>query len=141
VHSLEEEQALSRQWISFGTEFEKRAGYSRALRVGQQVFLSGTTGYDYDSGHLPDDVVAQTEQLLQNARRAFEMAGSSLADVVRMRIYVTDPAYFDLIVPVLGRAFADIRPASTGVVSQLYNTALKVEIEMDAIIGSAAPAP
>lgn len=128
---------MGRSWVSFGTEFEKRAGYSRALRVDRQVFLSGTTGYDYDTGELSDDVVEQTRQILRNAERALAMAGSSLAEVVRTRIYVTDPAYFDLIVPVLGEAFAEIRPASTGVVSQLYTPALKVEIEMDAIIGSA----
>ncbi|HEX2527423.1 MAG TPA: RidA family protein [Geminicoccus sp.] len=130
---------MSRQWISFGTEFEKRAGYSRALRVGNQVFLSGTTGYDYATGELPESVEDQTHQILRNATRALEMAGSSLNEVVRTRIYVTDPAYFDRVVPILGVAFAAILPASTGVVSQLYNDAIKIEIEMDAIVGSAAP--
>jgi enamine deaminase RidA (YjgF/YER057c/UK114 family) len=132
---------VSRQWISFGTEFEKRAGYSRALRVGNQVFLSGTTGYDYATGELPEGVQAQTRQILRNAARALEIAGTSLAEVVRTRIYVTHPSYFDEVVPILGAAFADIRPASTGVVAQLYNDALKIEIEMDALIGSAASAP
>lgn len=131
---------MTRQWISFGTEFERRAGYSRALRVGNQVFLSGTTGYDYETGALPAGAAAQTQQILRNAERALAMAGSSLAEVVRTRIYVVDAADFEVITPILGAAFAKILPASTGLVCQLYNEALRVEIEMDAIIGSAAPA-
>lgn len=121
-----------RRLISSGSPFEKAAGYSRAVIAHGYVHVSGTTGYDYDSMTMPEDVAAQTANALETIKAALADAGSSLEDVVRARYYVTDRAYVDAIFAVLGEYFADIRPAATMVICDLIKEEMKVEIEVTA---------
>lgn len=129
---------MARTRIDSGTEWEARVGYSRAVRVGDLVFVSGTTATD-DDGRVvaPGDPEAQARYILEKIRRALEAAGASLSDVVRTRIYVTNADDWEAV----GRAHAaylgDVRPANTLVeVSRLVGTGYLVEIEADAVVGS-----
>ena len=121
-----------RRLISSGSSFEKLAGYSRALVDGEWVFVSGTTGFDYAAMTIADDVVEQTHQCFRNISAALAEAGSSLADVVRARYYVTDPADFATVAPIFGRYFGAIRPTSTAIVCGLVDPRMKIEIEVTA---------
>jgi len=123
---------MTRRLISSGSSFEALAGYSRAVVDGDWVFVSGTTGFDYKAGTIADDVVAQTEQTFRNIEAALAEAGSSLADVVRVRIFLASRGDFDRVAPVVGRHFAKIRPANTTVVSELVDARMKIEIEVTA---------
>jgi enamine deaminase RidA (YjgF/YER057c/UK114 family) len=120
-----------------GTTWEPIVGYSRAVKVGNQVWVSGTTATDA-AGKIvgKGDPAAQTRQVIANLERALAMAGARLADVVRTRIFVTDISQWEAIGRVHGEAFADIRPAATMVeVPRLVDPDLLVEIEVDAVIG------
>ncbi len=129
-----------RQRVSSGTSFEAAVGYSRAVRVGDAVFVSGTTALKDGALVGAGDAATQTRQILANIDWALGQAGATLAEVVRCRIYVTDIADWPAVGAELGRAFAEIRPANTLVaVAALVDPAMRVEIEVDAIIGSAAP--
>ncbi len=123
---------MTRRLISSGSTFEQLAGYSRAVVDGDFCFVSGTTGYDYQAMSISPDVVAQSEQCFVNIRAALAEAGFALEDTVRVVIHLTHPADFEPVARVVGRHFADIRPANTTVVSQLLNPAMKVEIEVTA---------
>jgi enamine deaminase RidA (YjgF/YER057c/UK114 family) len=130
-----------RQLISSGGPFEAKAGYSRAVRVGDYVAVAGTAAYKDGRPYAPGDAVAQTRYILEVIERALREAGATFADVIRYRIFVTDIADFPAISAEFGRVFADIRPAGTLVgISELVDPALKVEIEMDAIAGSGSGA-
>ncbi len=127
-----------RQRISSGTIWEERVGYSRAVRVDNFVFVSGTTSTD-DDGNLvgAGDPGAQARFILQKIGDALEQAGSSLKDVVRYRCYVTDADDWERMAPALHEVFGDIRPANTLFeVSRLVGSGYLVEIDADAIIGS-----
>lgn len=100
------------------------------------VYVSGTTGYDYARMEMPEDAASQARNALSTIARALTEAGSGLKDVVRARYYITDMAYYDAVVDVLGEAFADIRPAATMVVCGLTTPEMKVEIEVTARIGA-----
>ena len=129
-----------RQRISSGSEYEARVGYSRAVRVGNAVFVSGTTALKEGALVGPNDAAAQTRQILENISWALGQAGATLADVVRYRTYVTDIAVWPEVGAELGKTFGAIRPANTLVaISALVDPAMLVEIEADAVIGSAAP--
>ena len=102
-----------RQRVSSGTSFEATVGYSRAVRVGDAVFVSGTTALKDGALVGAGDAAAQTRQILANIGWALGQAGATLADVVRCRIYVTNIADWPAVGAELGRAFAEIRPANT----------------------------
>ena len=122
--------------ISSGSPFESRIGYSRAVVDGAMVYVSGTTGYDYAKMQMPDDVGDQTRNALATIENALIEAGSSLKDILRVRYYLTDMAHYEVVVDVVGAAFADIRPAATMVVCGLTTPEMKIEIEATARIGA-----
>jgi enamine deaminase RidA (YjgF/YER057c/UK114 family) len=122
--------------ISSGSPFEARIGYSRAVVDGDMVYVSGTTGYDYATMTMPVDAAAQAHNALGSIGKALADAGSGLEDVVRVRYYITDMAYYDALVAVAGEVFGAIRPAATMVVCGLTTPEMKLEIEVTARIGA-----
>jgi len=126
----------SRTLISSGSSFEREIGYSRAVRVGAQVFVSGTTGFDYATMTIADGVEEQTRQCLKNLDMALRQAGSSMRDVVRVRYLLPTAAEFQAAWPALREAFGEIRPAATMQECGLADPRMRIEIEVDAIVGS-----
>jgi enamine deaminase RidA (YjgF/YER057c/UK114 family) len=121
-----------RRLISTGSPFERVAGYSRAVVDGNWCHVSGTTGYDYATMTMPDSVEDQARNALATIEAALMDAGFAMRDVVRARYHVTDAAFADRVFPVLGAAFADIRPAATMTVCGLIRPEMKIEIEVTA---------
>ncbi|MBB3977076.1 enamine deaminase RidA (YjgF/YER057c/UK114 family) [Rhizobium azooxidifex] len=122
-----------RRLISSGSPFERTAGYSRAVVRGDWCFVSGTTGYDYATMTMPAGVEVQTRNCLSTIRKAMEEAGFSLADVVRCHYYVTDASFADIVFPILGETFGEIRPAATMIVCDLIKPEMLIEIEVTAL--------
>jgi enamine deaminase RidA (YjgF/YER057c/UK114 family) len=122
-----------RRIISSGSTFEEQIGYARAVVVGDRVFVSGTTGFDYATMTIEDEVVAQAEQAVRNVAAALEEAGCSTADVVRVRYLLPERDDFEPCWPVLRRAFGDVRPAATMQVCGLSDPRMRIEIEVDAV--------
>ena len=131
---------MPRRLISSGSSFEKSIGYSRAVVDGDWVFVSGTTGFDYATMTIKEDVVSQCEQALKNIEAALKQAGSGFRDVVRVHYLMTNSGEFEACWPVMGRAFGEVRPACTAMVVELVDPRMKIEIEVTALKGrKAAP--
>jgi enamine deaminase RidA (YjgF/YER057c/UK114 family) len=126
-----------RRLISSGSTFEAQAGFSRAVVDGEWIFVAGTTGFDYAQMTIVEDPAEQARQAFRNIEQALADAGATLADVVRVRYYVPDPADWPRILPVLGEVFGTIRPAATALFCGLVDPRMKIEIEVTARRSSA----
>jgi enamine deaminase RidA (YjgF/YER057c/UK114 family) len=127
---------MTRKRISSGSTFEKQIGYSRAVVAGDWVLVSGTTGFDYATMSISDDILQQTEQCLKNIEAALREAGSSLKDVVRVTYVLPDGGEFERCWPVLRQYFGEVRPAATMISAGLADPRIKIEIEVTALKGS-----
>jgi enamine deaminase RidA (YjgF/YER057c/UK114 family) len=130
---------MTRKLISSGSEFEKTAGYSRAVVDGDWVFVAGTTGFDYANMTIPYGLEEQVHQTFRNIEAALGEAGASLKDVVRANYIVPQSADWPRITPILGQYFADIRPASTAIFAGLADSRMRIEIEVTARLPAAKP--
>lgn len=125
-----------RTHVFSGSSYEELAGYARAVAVGDRIFVSGTVGVDFATGAMPETAAGQAGQALDTIERALSEAGSGLIDVVRVRVYVPDPADVAAVSGVLKARCGAARPANTTVCAPLAVPGCKVEIEVDAIRGS-----
>jgi enamine deaminase RidA (YjgF/YER057c/UK114 family) len=123
---------MTRRLISSGSSFEAEIGYSRAVVDGDWIFVSGTTGFDYATLTIRDDVAAQCAQTLANIEQALLQAGSALADVVRVHYILPNAADFSACWPLLRERFGAIRPAATMFQAGLADPRMKIEIEVTA---------
>lgn len=122
---------------SSGNPMEQVVGYSRAVRVGNQVHVAGTCAV-WPDGSVDPDPGVQARRALEIIGDALSAVGASFADVVRTRLYLVDPADFDAVAAAHGEVFADVRPACTGVVvAALLDDRWKVEVEVDAVVDPA----
>ncbi|MGZ8694709.1 MAG: RidA family protein [Gaiellaceae bacterium] len=125
---------MERRLISSAMPWERTIGYSRAVRVGDHVHVSGTAPVMADGSDPPADPYGQARRCLEIIVAALAEAGASAADVVRTRIYVTDAAFIEPVGRAHGEVFDEIRPATTGVVVELLDPRWLVEIEAEAIV-------
>lgn len=130
---------MGRRLIRSGSTFEDEIGYSRAVVDGDWVFVSGTTGFDYQTMTITGGIAEQTEQCLRNIQAALAQAGATLADVVRVTYVVPRADEFRECWPVLRRYFGAVRPAATMISAGLADPRMRIEIEVTARLG-AAPA-
>lgn len=124
-----------RTLISTGSDFEKTMGYSRAVVQGDWCFVSGTTGYDYETMMMPQSVADQARNCFETISKALSDAGFALSDTVRVQYTITDASLVDEVVPALGEYLSEIRPAATMVVADLIKPEMKIEIEVTAFKG------
>ncbi len=123
---------MSKQFFSSGSEFERTIGYSRAVRDGDFVFVSGTTGYNYTEMTISPDPATQAEQCMKNIAAVLAEAGSSMQDVVRVTYIFPDRDDFESCWPVFNRYFATNPPAATMLVAGLYEDDMKLEVQVTA---------
>jgi len=123
---------MNRKLISSGSPFEARIGYSRAVVDGDYVFVSGTTGYNYETMSISDDVVEQAEQCFKNIEKALKEAGSSLERIVRVHYIYPNKADFEPCWPVFQKYLGEVRPAITFLQAGLLDEPMKLEIEVTA---------
>ena len=127
---------MRRKRISSGSRFEKEVGYSRAIAVGNLVFVSGTTGYDYATMTISEDVSQQAEMCIKNIEKALLEADSSLTDVVRVTYILPDANDFEACWPVFRKHFGSVLPAATMISAGLADEKMKIEIEVTAVRAS-----
>ncbi|WP_086818941.1 RidA family protein [Allokutzneria sp. NRRL B-24872] len=127
----------NRRVVRSASRFEDEIGYARAVVVDGWVHVSGTTGFDYATMTISEDVVEQAEQCLANIGAALAEAGCSFSDVVRVRYLLPDRADFEPCWPVLRGRFEAVRPAATMLVCGLADPRMKIEIEVDARVPAA----
>ena len=123
---------MTRQLISSGSQFEHDIGYSRAVVDGEWVFVTGTTGFDYATMTISDNLLDQTEQCLKNIQAALRQAGAELADIVRVTYLVPNAARFPDCWPILRKYLGAIRPAATMISAGLADPRMQIEIEVTA---------
>ena len=123
---------MARKLVSSGSRFEAEIGYSRAVVDGDWVFVSGTTGFDYATMTISDDVVAQCEQAMRNIDAALKEAGASMADVVRVTYILPRREDFEPCWPVLKKYLGEVRPAATMIQAGLADPRILIEIEVTA---------
>jgi enamine deaminase RidA (YjgF/YER057c/UK114 family) len=123
---------MTRRLISSGSTFERDIGYSRAVVDGDWVFVSGTTGFNYETMTISDSLVEQTEQALENIQSALRQAGAELTDIVRVTYLVPDAQRFPECWPVLRRYLGEVRPAATMFSAGLADPRMQIEIEVTA---------
>jgi len=121
-----------RRLISSGSKFEEEIGYSRAVVIGEDIWVSGTTGYDYGRMTIEPDVVAQADQCFRNIAAALAEAGATLDDVVRVLFIVPNRADWEPCWPVVKKYLGKARPASTLIHAGLQTDAMRIEIEVTA---------
>ncbi|NMH88717.1 RidA family protein [Flavivirga algicola] len=124
---------MKKKLISSGSTFEANIGYSRAVVQDNWVFVSGTTGYNYETMTISNDVVEQTEQCLINIKNTLEQADASLLDVVRVTYILPDANVFESCWPVLRKYFGEIKPAATMFSAALADKKMKIEIQVTAL--------
>lgn len=124
---------MTRERISSGSPFEAQMGYSRAIRQDPWVFVSGTTGFDYATMTISDDIAEQTAQCFRNIEAALQRAGSSLADVVRVTYVLPDGDAFPQCWPVMREYLGEVRPAAMMISAGLADPRMKIEIEVTAL--------
>ena len=123
---------MTKTLISSGSPFEAQIAYSRAVVDGEWIFVSGTTGFDYSTMSISDNVVQQAEQCLKNIQHALREAGADLSSVVRIRYILPNAADFEACWPVLRQYLGSVRPAATMLCAGLLDPRMKIEIEVTA---------
>ena len=123
---------MPRRLISSGSEFETGIGYSRAVVDGDYIFVSGTTGFNYETMEIPEDIAAQAEQCFKNIEAALNEAGADLRNVVRVRYIVPHRDNFEPCWPVCRKYLGAARPAATMLVAGLLDERMQIEIEVTA---------
>lgn len=121
---------MTRTQISSGSTFEAKIGYSRAIVDGDWIWVSGTTGFNYDTMTISEDVAGQADQAFRNIKAAMEKAGFSLEDVVRVTYIFPKGADFEPCWPVFAKYFGQTRPAATAMIAGLVDPRMKIEIEV-----------
>jgi len=127
---------LTRHYTSGASPYEAAYGFSRAIRVGNRILVSGTAPIEADGSSTPGDAAAQARRCFAIILGAIEDLGGTAADVVRTRMFITDPADADAVGAVHGEIFGEVRPAATMVViSALLRAEWRIEIEAEALVG------
>lgn len=126
----------NRLFVSTNSSMEEVIGYSRAVRDGKWIFVSNTSGFDYDAGVIADSVIDQTTQMLINIEEALTAAGGAIEDIIRVNLFVSKPDYLAEIRPVIAQMIKRANPSLTAICVPLARENLKVEMEVTACVNS-----